>query len=113
MQNRVWVAFLNVSRLFKCRHLSLPIKIRLLRSYVFPVLLYGVESWTLTEAHCSRIESFEMWLHRRILRIPWTDHVTILRVLEKMGKDRKLFLLITTGKLEYFGHIIRNSQRYD
>lgn len=110
---RARAAFLKMSKLFKCHDLSLPTKIRLLRCYVFPVLLYGVESWTLTEASCTKIESFEMWLYRRILRIPWTDHITNLRVLERMGKDKELLLLIKTRKLEYLGHIMRNSQRYE
>jgi hypothetical protein len=80
---------------------------------VFSVLLYRVETWTLTELTCKKIEGFEMWLYRRILKISWTDRVTNQLVLERMGKQKELLTTIKTRKLEYFGHILRNNQRYN
>lgn len=105
-------AFIKMSKLFRTHDLSLSTKIRLLKCYVFPVLLYGVESWTLTEASCKKLEAFEMWLYRRILKIPWTEHVTNKDVLERIGKEKELLLTIKSRKLEYLGHIMRNDQRY-
>jgi len=65
-------AFRKMSQVFKCHDLSFAIQIRLLRCYVFSVLLYGVEAWTITELTCKKNEAFEMWLYRRMLKISWT-----------------------------------------
>lgn len=104
--------FLKMASVFKSRSLTLTTKIRLLRCYVFSVLLYGVESWTLTDATTKKLESFEMWLYRRILRISWTDHVSNVEVCRKMQKDTELIKTIKIRKLEYFGHIMRNEKRF-
>ena len=71
------------SSLFKSHDLTINTKIRLLRCFVFSILLYGVESWTLTEATTNKLETFEMWLYRIILSISWTAHVTNVEVLRK------------------------------
>lgn len=84
----------------------------MLRCYVFPILLYGVESWTLNEDMCRKLEAFEMWLYRRILRIPWTDRVTNEEVLRRMKKNREILTTIKARKLQYLGHIMRNESRY-
>jgi len=99
-----------MSKVFKCHDLSFGTKIRLLRCYVFSVLLYGVKTWTLTELICNKIEVFEMWLYRCMLKILWTDRITNQRVLVIMGKEKELLTTIKTRKLEYMGHIMRNSQ---
>ena len=75
-----------MSSLFKSHDLTINTKMRLLRCYVFSVLFYGVESWTLTEATTKKLESFEMWLYRRILSISWTPHITNVEILRKIGK---------------------------
>jgi len=80
---------------------------------VFSVLLYGVETWTLIELTCEKIEAFEMWLYRLMLKISWTDRITNQLVLERMGKQKELLTTIITRKLEYIGHILRNNQRYN
>lgn len=80
---------------------------------MFSVLLYEVETWTLTELQCKKIDTFEMWLFRRMLKISWTERINNQRVLEKMGKQKELLTTIKTRTLEYIGHIMRNNQRYN
>lgn len=104
--------FVNMQKVFKSRDLNLNTKIRLLRCYVFSVLLYGAEAWTLTEATMKKLEAFEMWTYRRILRISWVDHVTNVEVLLRMNKTTEIVKTIKIRKLQYFGHIMRNEQRY-
>ena len=82
-------AYNNMSKLFRSHNLKLDIKVRLLRCYVFSILYYGVESWTLTVATERKHEAFEMWLYRRILRISWMDRVTNETVLERMKKGKR------------------------
>uniref|UniRef100_A0A8D8RKM6 Uncharacterized protein n=1 Tax=Cacopsylla melanoneura TaxID=428564 RepID=A0A8D8RKM6_9HEMI len=84
----------------------------MLRCYIFSVLFYGAESWTLKEDLCKKLEAFEMWLYRRILKIPWTARVTNEEVLRRMNKDREVMITIKVRKLQYFGHIMRNESRY-
>lgn len=105
-------AFVKMSKLLKSRELNLKTRIRLLRCYVFSVLLYGVESWTVTEASSKKLEAFEMWLYRRMLRIPWTAHMTNREVLERMEKEKEIMNSVKRRKLEYLGHIMRNEKRY-
>lgn len=104
--------FNRMSTFFKSHNLALDIKVRLLRCYVFSVLLYGAESWTLNESTTKKLNAFEMWLYRRILRIPWTAKVTNVEVLRTMKKDLELMNTIKARKLEYLGHIMRNNGRY-
>lgn len=104
--------FVKMGNLFKSRDLNLNTKLRLLKCYVWSVLLYGVESWTLTEASTRKLEAFEMWLYRRILRISWVDHVSNKKVLEMLQKGTEIIHIIKKRKLEYFGHIMRNQKRY-
>lgn len=105
-------AFNGMSVIFKNHHLTLDTKVRLLRCYIFPVLLYGVESWTLTEATTKKLEAFEMWLYRRVLRVSWTEHVTNENILLRICKEREVAVTVKARKLEYLGHIMRNESRY-
>uniref|UniRef100_A0A8D8VC16 Craniofacial development protein 2 n=1 Tax=Cacopsylla melanoneura TaxID=428564 RepID=A0A8D8VC16_9HEMI len=91
-------------------HLNLNTRIRVLKCYVFSVLLYGVEVWTLTKETLNRLESFEMWCYRRMLRISWIYHVTNETVLERMTKTTEIITTVKRRKLAYFGHIIRNNK---
>ena len=105
-------AFTKMKKVFTSHDLQLTTKIRLLRCYVFSILFYGVESWTLTEASTKKLEAFEMWLYRRVLRIPWTDRVTNAEVLRRMGKEKEVMKTVKTRKLLYLGHVMRNESRY-
>jgi len=104
--------FQRMSSIFKSHSITLTTKIRVLKCYVFSVLLYGVEAWTLTEATTKKLTAFEMWLYRRILRISWMDHVTNDEVLRRMNKTTEIMTTVKARKLEYLGHIMRNEQRY-
>lgn len=84
------VAFTKMSKVFKTHNLPLETKMRLLRCYVFSVLFYGVEAWTLTEGSAKKREAFEMWLYRRILRVSWKDKVTNIKILRRMNKEREV-----------------------
>uniref|UniRef100_A0A8D8SXR8 Craniofacial development protein 2 n=1 Tax=Cacopsylla melanoneura TaxID=428564 RepID=A0A8D8SXR8_9HEMI len=105
-------AFNNMSKLFKTHNLTVEMKMRLLRCYIFSIMLYGIESWTLTGATTSRLEAFEMWIYRRILRISWMDRITNESVLQRMKKDKEIMHTIKRRKLEYLGHILRNENKY-
>ncbi|KAL4120153.1 hypothetical protein QTP88_012884 [Uroleucon formosanum] len=98
---------------FKSHNLSIQLKIRLLRCYMFSTLLYGAETWTLTKATSNKLEVFELWLYRRILRISWTEKITNVEVLRRMGKKKELMITVKCRKLQYLGHIMRNKNRYE
>lgn len=102
----------NMKTLLANRNLSLELRIRILRCYVFPVLLYGCESWTIDATTEKRIEAFEMYAYRRMLRISWTEHKSNIEVMHQMGKHKELLTTIKERKLEYLGHIMRG-ERYE
>lgn len=104
--------FNQMSTIFKSHNISLETKMRHLRCYVFTVLLYGIESWTLTEATTKKLEAFEMWIYRRMLKISWTARITNKEVLRRMKKELEILYTIKRRKLEYLGHIMRNQHRY-
>ena len=103
-------AFNNMKKLFTSKDISLQLKLRLVRCYVFSVLFYGVEAWTTTEATLKKLESFEMWIYRRILKIPWTDHITNVEVMRRLEKEKEVIFTLKKRKLEYFGHILRHDK---
>ena len=104
-------AFARMKSILCCRGLRLSIRLNVLRCYVWSTLFYGCETWTLKVAMMNRLEAFEMFCYRRILRISWTQHETNENVLRRMHKDRELLRIVKRRKLEYFGHIIRG-QKY-
>lgn len=104
-------SYFNRMRTVLCNmKLNLILRTRLLKCYVFSVLMYGVEAWTLTDAACKRLEAFELWCYRRMLRISWTHHVTNETVLQRMNKDKEIMRTVKERKLAYFGHIMRNEK---
>ena len=105
--------FNSMGSIFKNHDLTMDTKMRLLRCYVFSVLFYGAETWTLTKATSAKLEAFELWLYRRILRIPWTQKVTNVEVLRRVNKRTELINTVMCRKLQYFGHIMRNQKRYE
>ena len=82
----------------------------MVRYYILPVLLYGIEAWTMIEALMRRLKSFEMWIYRRILRISWIEHTTNEGVLRRMGKTKEVTFTVKRRKIEYLGHIMRNNK---
>ncbi|CAG9835208.1 unnamed protein product [Diabrotica balteata] len=87
-----------MAKLFKNHNLNLEIKVSLLRGYIFSILYYEVESWTLTEAMEKKLKAFEIWLYRKILRISWTDKITNETVLQRIGKEREEITLHNNNK---------------
>jgi len=77
---------------------------------VFSTLLYGAKTWTLTKATSNKLDAFELWLYRRILRITWTEKITDIEVLCRVGKEKELMIKVKCRKLQYLGHIMRNKR---
>lgn len=92
------------------RKLSTKLRVRMLHCYVWPVVLYGSEAWTLKADTQKRLEAFEMWCYRRMLRISWTQKVTNVRVLQRVGRSRELLQTIKRRKVGYLGHVLRHDR---
>ena len=82
-------------------------KVRLVKAMVFPVVMYGCESWTVKKAKCQRIDAFELWCWRRLLRVPWTARRSNQSILKKISPGISLEGMMLKLKLQYFGHLIR------
>ena len=96
----------DLDSIFKSRDITLPTKIRLVKAMVFPVVLYGYESWTVKKAEHRRINAFELWCWRRLLRVPWTARRPNQSILKEISPGCSLEGLILRLKLQYFGHLM-------
>lgn len=105
-------SFLKCRTILSNKHLKLSTRVKFLKCYVWSVLMYGCETWILKTATMNRIEAFELWCYRRILKIPWTQRKTNEQVLNIMNKERELLMSIKQRKLEYLGHVMRGP-RYE
>ena len=97
----------NLDSIFKRRDITLPTKDRLVKAMVFPVVMYGYESWTVKKAECQRIDAFELWCWRRLLRVPWTARRSNQSILKEISPGISLEGMILKLKLQYFGHLTR------
>ena len=97
----------NLGSILKSRDITLPTKVLLVKAMVFPVVVYGCESWTVKKAECRRIDAFELWCWRRFLRVPWTARRSNQSILKEISPDYSLEGLML--KLQYFGHLIRRT----
>ena len=97
----------NLDSIFKSRHFTLPTKVRLVKAMVFPVVMYGCESWTVKKGECRRIDAFELWCWRRLLRVLWTSGRSNQSILEEISPGCSLEGLILKLKLQYSGHLMR------
>ena len=97
----------NLDSVFKSRDNTLPKKVRLVKAMVFPVVMYGCESWTVKKAACRRIDGFELWCWRRLLRVPWTGRRSNQSILKEISPGCSLEGLTLKLKLQYFGHLMR------
>ena len=97
----------NLDSIFKCRDITLPTKVRLVKAMVFPVVMYGCESWTMNKAECQRIDAFERWCWRRFLRVPWTARRSNQSILKEITPGCSLEGMMLKLKLQYFGHLMR------
>ena len=100
-------AVTNLDSIFKSRDITLPTKVRLVKAMVFPVVMYGCESWTIKKAERRRIDAFELWCWRRLLRVPWTARRSNQSILKKISPEYSLEGLIL--KLQYFGYLMQRT----
>ena len=98
---------INLDSVFKSRDITLPKKVRLVKAMVFPVAMYGYESWTVKKAERRRIDAFELWCWRRLLRVPWTARRFNQSILKEINAGISLEGLTLKLKLQYFGHLMR------
>ena len=96
----------NLDSIFKSRDITLPTKVRLVEAMVFPAVMYGCESWTVKKAERPRIDAFELWCWRRLLRVPWTARRSKLSLLKEISPGISLEGMMLKLKLQYFGHLM-------
>ena len=99
----------NVASILKSRDMTLPTKVHLVKAMVFPVVMYGCESWTIKNIEHQRIDAFELWCWRRLLRVPWTARVSNQSILKEISPEYSLEGLMLKLKLQYFGHLIQRA----
>ena len=99
----------NLGSIFKSRDITLPTKVRLVKAMVFPVVMYGCESWTVKKADCRRIDAFELWCWRRLLRVPWTARRSNQSILKEISPGCSLEGMMLKLKVQYFGHLMQRA----
>ena len=103
----------NLESTLKSRDITLPTKVHLVKDMVFPVVMYGCESWTVKKAECRRIDAFELWCWRRLLRVPWTARRSNQSILTEISPGCSLEGLILKLKLQYFGHLKQRADSFE
>ena len=103
----------NLDSILKNRHITLSTKVRLVKAMVFPVVMYGCESWTVKKAERGRIDPFELWCWRRLLRVPWTARRYNQSILKEISPGCSLEGLMLKLKLQYFGHLMRGADLFE
>ena len=97
----------NLDSILKSRDITLPTNVHLVKVMVYPVVMYGCESWTVKKAECRRIDAFELWCGRRLLRVPWTARRSNQSILKEIHPGISLEGMMLKLKLQYFGHLMR------
>ena len=100
---------INLDSILKSRDITLPTKVCLIKAMVFPVVMYGCESWTIKKTEGRRIDAFELWCWRRLLRVPWTTRRSNQSILKEISLEYSLEGLMLKLKLQYFGHVIQRT----
>ena len=103
----------NLDSIFRSRDITLPTKICVVKAIVFPVVIFGCEGWTLKKTECGRIDAFEMWCCRRLLRVPWTARRSNQSILKEINPEYSLKGLRLKLKLQYFGHLMRRTGSFE
>ena len=99
----------NLDSIFKSRDITLPTKVHLIKAAVFPVVMYGCESWAVKKSECRRSDAFELWCWRRLLRVPWTARRSNQSILKEIGPEYSLKRLMLKLKHQYFGHLMQRT----
>ena len=103
----------NLDSIFKSRDITLPTKVHLVKAMVFPVVMFGCESWTIKKAECRRIDAFELWCWRRLLRVPWNTRRSKQSILKEISPEYSLEGLMLKLKLQYFGHLVGRTDSFE
>ena len=103
----------NLDSVLKTRDITLPTKVHLFKAMVFPVVTYGCESWTIKKAEHQRIDAFELWCWRRLLRVPWTARISNQLILKEISPEYSLEGLMLKLKLQYFGHLMGRADSFE
>ena len=103
----------NLDSILKGRDITLSTKVRLVKAMVFPVVMYGCESWTTKKTECQRIDTFELWCWRRLLRVPWTVRRSNQSILKEISPGCSLEGLMLKLNLQYFGHLMRRADSFE
>ena len=103
----------NLDSILKSRDITLSIEVHLVKATVFPVVMYGCESWTIKKAEHRRIDAFELWCWRRLLRVPWTASRSNQYILKEISPECSLIGLMLKLKLQYFGHVMRRTDSFE
>ena len=103
----------NLGSILKGRDITLPTKVHLVKAIVFPVVMYGCESWTVKKTEHQRIDAFELWCWRRLLRVPWTARRSNQSILMEISPEYSLEGLMLKLKLQYFGHLMRRTDSFE
>ena len=102
----------NLKSILKSRDITLSTKVHLVKAMVFPIIMYGCESWTTKKAECQRIDAFELWCWKRLLRVPWTARRSNQSILKEISPGCSLEGLILKLKLQYFGHLMQRADSF-
>ena len=103
----------NLDSILKSRNTTLPTKVHLVKAVVFPIVMYGCESWTIEKAEHQEIDAFELWCWRSLLRVPWTARRSNQSILKEISPGCSLEGLMLKLKLQYFGHLMRRADSFD
>ena len=103
----------NLDSILKSRDITLPTKVYLVKAMVFPVAMYGCETWTIKKVEHRKIDAFEVWCWRRLLRVPWTARRSNQSILKEISPGRSLEGLMLKLKLQYFGHLMRRADSFE
>ena len=103
----------NLDSILKSRDITLPTKVRLVKAMVFPVVMYGCESWTIKKAERQKIDAFELWCWKRLLRVPWTARRSNQSILKEISPGCSLEGLMLKLKLQYFGHVMQRADSFE
>ena len=103
----------NLDSIFKSRDITMPTKVRLVKAMVFPIVMYGCESWTVKKAEHRRIDAFELWHWRRLLRVPWTARRSSQSILKEISPGISLEGMMLKLKLQYFGHLMQINDSFE